>query len=285
MTEPHSSDGKDMPFVQHLLELRDRLLKMILVVVVILLVLMPFASDLFVLFADPLQKLMPEGTQMIAIDVAAPFFTPFKLTLMLSIFLAMPVIFYHLWAFVAPGLYEHEKSIVVPLLVSSTFLFYLGMAFAYFVVFPLLFGFMIGMTPDGVAMMTDISRYYDFVLKLLFAFGIAFEVPIATIILVRMDIVSPEALAAKRAHIIVGAFIIGMLMTPPDAISQTLLAVPIWLLFEIGLFLARMAKTKKAKKEKTESAADDGNYPLLSREEIETEIDRIEGKGNRKDDK
>jgi len=181
MTNPNSHSGKDMPFVQHLLELRDRLLKMILAIVVILLVLMPFATELFELLARPLLLLMPEGTEMIAIDVASPFFTPFKLTLMLSIFLAMPVIFYHLWAFVAPGLYKHEKSLILPLLASSTFLFYLGMAFAYYLVFPLVFGFMISMTPDGVEMMTDISRYLDFVLKLVFAFGIAFQVPIVTI--------------------------------------------------------------------------------------------------------
>jgi sec-independent protein translocase protein TatC len=223
MTDLNAS-GKEMPFVQHLLELRDRLLKMILAIILILLVLMPFANDLFSLLAEPLLHLI--DTPMIAIKVTSPFFTPFKLTLVLSIFLAMPVIFYHLWAFVAPGLYQHERSMILPLLVSSTFLFYLGMAFAYYVVFPLVFGFMINMTPSGVEMMTDISHYLDFVLKLLFAFGIAFQVPIATIVLVRMGIVTPQALAEKRPHIIVGAFIIGMLMTPPDMISQTLLAVP-----------------------------------------------------------
>jgi sec-independent protein translocase protein TatC len=267
MTTPNIPSGKDMPFVQHLLELRDRLLKIILAIVLILLVLMPFASDLFGLLAKPLLELMPEGTDMIAIDVASPFFTPFKLTLVLSIFLAMPVIFYHLWAFVAPGLYQHEKSLIFPLLTSSTLLFYLGMMFAYYVVFPLVFGFMIGITPDGVEMMTDISRYLDFVLKLIFAFGIAFQVPIVTIVLVRMDIVSTDSLANKRPYIIVGAFIIGMLMTPPDMISQTLLAVPIWLLFELGLFLARMTQAKKAKAEE-----DKPGYPLVTREEI----DRIE---------
>jgi len=276
MTDLNAS-GKEMPFVQHLLELRDRLLKMILAIILILLVLMPFANDLFSLLAEPLLHLMPENTQMIAIEVASPFFTPFKLTLVLSIFLAMPVIFYHLWAFVAPGLYQHERSMILPLLVSSTFLFYLGMAFAYYVVFPLVFGFMINMTPSGVEMMTDISRYLDFVLKLLFAFGIAFQVPIATIVLVRMGIVTPQALAEKRPHIIVGAFIIGMLMTPPDMISQTLLAVPIWLLFEIGLFLAR---TFGVKAETT--TADERKYPVISPEKMDSEIDRIEGKGDSK---
>jgi sec-independent protein translocase protein TatC len=247
MTDSNSSngnDGKEMPFVQHLLEIRDRILKMLLAVLVFLLVLTPFASDLFVHLANPLLALMPEGTQMIAIDVASPFFTPFKLTFMLSIFLAMPVILYHLWAFIAPGLYEHEKSLITPLLFSSVFLFYFGMAFAYYVVFPLVFGFMLSMTPTGVEMMTDISRYLDFVLKIFFAFGIAFQVPIVTIVLVRMGVVTPESLAAKRPHIIVAAFVIGMLMTPPDVISQTLLAVPIWLLFELGLVFSRVVHKK-----------------------------------------
>ena len=268
MTTPNTSNRKEMPFVQHLLELRDRLLKIILAVAVILLILMPFANDLFTILAEPLLHLMPENTQMIAIEVASPFFTPFKLTLVLSIFLAMPIILYHLWAFVAPGLYQHEKSMILPLLASSTALFYLGMLFAYAVVFPLIFGFMISMTPEGVEMMTDISRYLDFVLKLLFAFGVAFQVPIATILLVRMDIVSPEALANKRPHIIVGAFVVGMLMTPPDMISQTLLAIPIWLLFEVGLFLARRTSHRKKTKE---------DYPaVITPEEPKHEIKQIE---------
>jgi sec-independent protein translocase protein TatC len=234
----------EMPFVQHLLEIRDRILKMLLAVLLFLLVLTPFASDLFIHLAKPLLALMPEGTQMIAIDVASPFFTPFKLTFMLSIFLAMPVILYHLWAFIAPGLYEHEKTLIAPLLFSSVFLFYLGVAFAYLIVFPLVFGFMLSMTPTGVEMMTDISRYLDFVLKIFFAFGIAFQVPIVTIVLVRMGVVTPDDLAEKRPHIIVAAFVIGMLMTPPDVISQTLLAVPIWLLFELGLVFSRVIQKK-----------------------------------------
>jgi sec-independent protein translocase protein TatC len=271
MTDSNSSNG--MPFVQHLLELRDRLLKMILAVVLILLVLMPFATNLFTLLAEPLMAMMPEGTQMIAIDVVSPFFTPFKLTLVLSIFLAMPVILYNLWAFIAPGLYQHEKKMIYPLLVSSTFLFYLGMIFAYYVVLPLVFGFMINMTPQGVEMTTDISRYLDFVLKLLFAFGVAFQVPILTIVLVRMGIVTPEALANKRPHIIVAAFVIGMLMTPPDMISQTLLAVPIWILFELGLFFSRRVpqKTPPDKSDNQEEIP-----PAITKDEVEAEIIRIE---------
>ncbi len=265
---------KEMPFVQHLLELRDRLLKIIASVAIFLLILMPFANDLFHLLANPLLAELPEGTQMIAIEVASTFLIPFKLTLMLSVFLSMPVILYHLWAFVAPGLYDNEKSMIMPLMVSSTTLFYLGMIFAYYAVFPLIFGFMVGTTPEGVEMSTDISRYLDFVLKLLFAFGIAFQVPIATILLVRVGIVTPESLADKRPYIIVGAFIVGMLMTPPDMISQTLLAVPIWLLFELGLFISR---SMAAKREAADSVEDEPNL-ALSKDELEKEIAKIEDK-------
>jgi sec-independent protein translocase protein TatC len=271
MTEPNSPSGKEMPFVQHLLELRSRLLKIILTVVVILLVLMPFTNPLFSLIATPLINLMSEtGSKMIAIDVVSPFFTPFKLLLVISIFLAMPVILYHLWAFVAPGLYEHEKSLILPLLVSSTGLFYLGMLFAYLVVLPLVFGFMIYTTPVGVEMMTDISRYLDFVLAIFFAFGVAFQVPVATVILVWLEIVTPETLVEKRPHIIVGAFVIGMIMTPPDVMSQTLLAVPMWLLFEIGLFFARIALAKKKKAEAQEGA----NYPISNLDKMDAKLTR-----------
>jgi sec-independent protein translocase protein TatC len=242
-----NAPGGEMPFVQHLIELRDRLLRIVLAVLLVLLVLMPFAQELFTLFSQPLQNLLLESTgKMIAVGPVSPFFTPFKLTLVLSIFAAMPYILYHFWAFVAPGLYQHEKSIIFPLLVSSTFLFYFGIAFAHYVVLPLVFGFMIYITPPGVDMMTDISLYLDFVLKLFFAFGLAFQVPIVTVVLIWMEMVTPESLAQKRAYIIVAAFIIGMLMTPPDIISQTLLAVPIWLLFEVGLFLGRIMQARRA---------------------------------------
>lgn len=269
---PETFNTKEMPFVQHLLELRDRLLKIIASIALFLLVLMPFANELFHLLSEPLLAKLPEGTQMIAIEVASTFLIPFKLTLMLSVFLSMPVILYHLWAFVAPGLYENEKSMVMPLMVSSTTLFYLGMIFAYYVVFPLIFGFMVGTTPEGVEMSTDISKYLDFVLKLLFAFGVAFQVPIATILLVRVGVVTPESLADKRPYIIVGAFIIGMLMTPPDMISQTLLALPIWLLFELGLFISRSMAAKR------DAANSEEDNLALSKEELEKEIAKIEDK-------
>jgi sec-independent protein translocase protein TatC len=266
MAEPNSSNGKEMPFVQHLLELRDRLLKMILAITVIMLVLMPFASELFTVFSQPLRELLSEstGNTMIITHPVGAFFTPFKLTLILSIFLAMPYILYHLWAFIAPGLYQHEKSMIFPLLFTSTILFYLGIIFAHYAVLPVVFGFMIYMTPAGVEMMTDIGLYLDFALKLFFAFGLAFQVPIVTMVLLRMEIVTPESLAAKRPYIIVGAFIMGMLMTPPDAISQLLLAVPIWLLFELGLFFGRIVPARKA-----ETA--ENNYPVPA-QDINTEM-------------
>ena len=216
----------ELPFLSHLVEMRDRLLRVVIVVSVVFLCLFSFANDLYSLVAKPLLAHLPEGGTMIATEVASPFLTPFKLALVFSIFIAIPYILYQLWAFVAPGLYRNEKMLAFPLLISSIILFYAGMAFAYFVVFPLVFGFLIGIVPEGVAVMTDIAKYLDFVLKMFFAFGVAFEVPIATIILVAAGITTPESLAAKRPYLIVGAFVVGMMLTPPDVISQTLLALP-----------------------------------------------------------
>ncbi|KPJ93245.1 MAG: preprotein translocase subunit TatC [Gammaproteobacteria bacterium SG8_11] len=250
MSKPNDFPPQDQTFVSHLVELRDRLLRAVLAVLVIFLCLFAFANDLYTFLAEPLLRYMPEGTSMIATEVASPFLTPFKLTLVLSVFVAMPVILYQLWAFVAPGLYQNEKRLVMPLLLSSTILFYLGMAFAYYVVFPLVFKFLTGVAPEGVAVMTDISRYLDFVLKLFFAFGVAFEVPIATILVIWAGITTAESLAAKRPYIIVAAFVVGMLLTPPDVISQTLLALPMWLLFELGLVMSKLY-TKKPKEEES----------------------------------
>ena len=205
-------DSDEQPFISHLVELRDRLLKVVLVVIVIFLCLTPFANMLFTALSGPLKAHLPEGSSMVAIDVASPFFTPFKLALVMSIFIAMPFILYQLWAFVAPGLYLHERKRVIPLLVSSTALFYIGAAFAYFVVFPLVFGFLTHTAPQGVEVMTDISRYLDFVLMLFFAFGIAFEVPVFTVLLVWTGMVSQKSLRQKRPYIIVGAFVVGMLL-------------------------------------------------------------------------
>ena len=230
---------EEQSFISHLIELRSRLLRAVLATVAILIVLVPFSNRIYSVLAGPMLRHLPEGSSMIAIEVASPFLTPFKMSLMLAVFLAMPIILYQVWAFVAPGLYRHEKRIAIPILVSSSILFYLGCAFAYFVVFPVIFGFFNSVAPEGVAVMTDISKYLDFILTLFFAFGIAFEVPIATIIVVALGVTTPQQLAAKRPYVIVGAFAIGMLITPPDAISQTLLAVPMCALFELGIFMAR----------------------------------------------
>jgi sec-independent protein translocase protein TatC len=232
--------GVEMTFVEHLVELRDRLLRYVLAVVVLLLGLLPFSNELYKVLAEPLLRHMPEGTSMIATEVAAPFLTPFKLTLVTSIVIAMPIGLYQFWSFVAPGLYRNERRLVMPLMLTSSFLFYLGMAFAYYVVFPIMFGFFQAVAPDGVAIMTDISRYLDFVLKIFFAFGLAFEVPIATILVVWAGFTTPEALTAKRPYVVVGAFVLGMLLTPPDAVSQTLLALPMWALFELGVIFSRL---------------------------------------------
>jgi len=223
---------------------------------------------------------LPEGSSMVAIDVASPFLTPFKLVFLISIVLAIPVIFYHAWAFIAPGLYSNEKRLVFPLLVSSSLLFYVGMAFAYFIVFPLMFGFFTRAAPQGVAVMTDIGRYLDFVLKIFIAFGIAFEVPIVTLVLVKLDITTPNQLADKRPYVIVGAFIMGMLLTPPDVISQILLAIPVWLLFELGLALSRlMVNNKNSNNEtdtdKEEATKQEPRFASLTAEE--QEMERNEG--------
>ena len=221
-------------FLTHLIELRDRLLRSVLVVVVLLMPLLYFANDLYSLLAEPLLRHMPQGTQMIATEVASPFLTPFKLALIAAIFIAVPYLLYQAWAFIAPGLYQHEQKLVIPLLASSTVLFYSGIAFAYYIVFPLVFGFFIGIAPEGVAVMTDISKYLDFVLKLFIAFGIAFEVPIATILMCWTGMTTPEKLAEKRAYVIVGAFVIGMPITPPGITLPSPVGLPMGVFFEGG---------------------------------------------------
>lgn len=236
---PAELEDSTQSFVSHLVELRDRLIRSIIVVMLVFFGLAYFANQIYALLAGPLLQHMPAGTQMIAIEVASPFLTPFKLTLVVSVFLAMPYVLYQAWAFIAPGLYRHERRLIFPLLLASIILFYAGIAFAYFVVFPLLFAFLSAAAPPGVTVMTDISHYLDFVLTIFFAFGVAFEVPIATILLVWSGVVTREGLQEKRPYIIVLAFVIGMVLTPPDVVSQTLLAVPIWLLFEAGLLFSR----------------------------------------------
>lgn len=238
-TPPSESLDQEQPLVSHLIELRDRVVRMVVVVLVVLLALFPFANDLYTAVAGPLRAALPAGSSMISTRPIDPFLVPLKLSLQLAIFIAVPFILYQMWAFVAPGLYRHEKRLVVPLLISSTLLFYLGMAFAYFAVFPLVFGYLAQTPPEGVEVATDMGSYLDFVMTLFFAFGAAFEVPIATIILVWMGITTPASLRQKRPYVIVGVFVAGMLLTPPDVISQTLLALPMWILFELGIVFSQ----------------------------------------------
>jgi sec-independent protein translocase protein TatC len=233
-----------LPLVAHLTELRDRLLRALLAVLVVFICLFPFANDIYGFVSQPLRALLPEGATMIATEVASPFLTPFKLTLVAAIFIAIPYVLYQIWSFIAPGMYRHEKRLAIPLLASSVLLFYAGAAFAYYVVFPLIFGFFTSVGPDDIAIMTDINSYLNFVLKLFFAFGIAFEIPIAAVILIWAGITTPEDLVKKRPYIIVGCFVFGMLLTPPDVISQALLAVPMWILFEVGVFFGRFIQRR-----------------------------------------
>ena len=237
----------DQPLIAHLIELRDRLIRILVVILLFFLAFIAFANDLYAYLADPLQSLLPEGASMIATQVASPFLAPFKLALYLSVYCGAPMILYQLWGFIAPGLYDNEKKIAGPLLISSIFLFYAGMAFAYFVVFPLVFGFFTTIGPTGVTVMTDIDAYLSFVLKLFLAFGLAFEIPVATMLLIKAGIASPESLKSKRPYVFIGCFVVGMLVTPPDVISQTLLAVPMWLLFEVGLIGSRFLGQPKSK--------------------------------------
>jgi sec-independent protein translocase protein TatC len=232
-------DDQPQPLVAHLTELRDRLLRGVLAILLVFSGLFYFANDIYAFVSEPLRSLLPEGSTMIATEVASPFLTPFKLTLVTAVFIAIPYLFYQIWSFVAPGMYKKEKRLAIPLLVSSVLLFYAGAAFAYFVVFPLVFGFFTSVGPEDVQVMTDINSYLNFVLKLFFAFGLAFEIPIAALILIWTGITTPESLAKKRPYIIVGCFVFGMLLTPPDVISQSLLAIPMWILFELGVFFGR----------------------------------------------
>lgn len=290
----------EQPFMAHLIELRDRILRIVVVVIAIFLVLFFFANDLYHLVSAPLLAQLPEGSTMIATGVAAPFLTPFKLSLVSSIFLAIPYIFYQFWSFVAPGLYQHEKRLALPLIASSVILFYSGIVFSFYIVFPLMFAFFTATTPEGVAMMTDISQYLDFILKMFFAFGLAFEVPIVTIVLTITGVTNADKLAAKRPYIIVGSFVIGMLLTPPDIVSQTLLAIPVWLLFELGVIFSRIIGNRKAREEEVEKEPSAGNnepsagdnepsagdnepsadeeprYQAMTDAEMEAELDAIE---------
>ncbi|HHJ19435.1 MAG TPA: twin-arginine translocase subunit TatC [Gammaproteobacteria bacterium] len=285
-----------MGFLSHLIELRDRLLRMVIAIVIGIAVLFPFANEIYTFLAGPLTQHLPEGSSMIAIDVASPFLTPFKMVLMLSIVLTVPYLLHQVWSFIAPGLYKHEKRLAVPLLASSVILFYVGMVFAYYVVFPLIFAFFTSVVPDGVEVMTDINRYLDFVVMLFLAFGIAFEVPIVTVLLVMTGMTTVEKLKSYRPYIIVGAFVAGMLLTPPDVVSQVLLAFPMWFLFELGLLVSQYFLPKKDSDEASEpeptppphsgmssketaisnALMASETFKPLTDEEMDAELDRIE---------
>lgn len=224
--------------IAHLLELRTRLLRIGIAIIVVFLCLAPWSRNLYTFLAHPLLAHLPKGGSMIATEVTTPFLVPMKIAIMTAFLITLPHTLYQLWAFIAPGLYSHEKKLVAPLIVGSTFLFFSGMSFAYFLVFPVVFGFISKVTPEGVSMMTDIGKYLDFVLTLFLAFGITFEVPIIVIILVRMGLIEVKKLKEWRPYMIVGAFVLGAVFTPPDIVSQTMLAVPLWLLYELGIFLA-----------------------------------------------
>jgi len=262
-------------FISHLIEMRDRLLRAVIAVVVLFIVLFPWAQDLYALLAKPMLESLPQGGQMIATEVTTPFFVPIKVTMMTAFLLALPYVFYQAWAFVAPGLYQHEKRIGVPLVISSVILFLLGMAFAYFLVFPVVFGFIVGVAPEGVAVMTDIGKYLDFVMTLFLAFGITFEVPVAVVLLVKMGMVSIAKLREIRPYVVVGAFVVGAIFTPPDIISQFMLAIPMWILYELGIVVAAMI-TKPKPESDSDSEEQDPVYKPMSEAEMDAELDRIE---------
>jgi sec-independent protein translocase protein TatC len=255
-------------FISHLIEMRDRLLRAVIAVVVLFVLLFPWAQDLYALLAKPMLESLPQGGQMIATEVTTPFFVPIKVTMMTAFLLALPWVFYQAWAFIAPGLYQHEKRLGVPLVITSVILFLLGMAFAYFLVFPVVFGFIVGVAPEGVAVMTDIGKYLDFVMTLFLAFGITFEVPVAVVLLVKMGMVSIAKLREIRPYVIVGAFVVGAIFTPPDVISQFMLAVPMWLLYELGILVAAMITKPKPELEPV--------YKPMSEADMDAELDRIE---------
>jgi sec-independent protein translocase protein TatC len=255
MTDPAPDNAAQETFLSHLIELRTRLLHSVIAILVVVVALFPFAKDIYALLAQPLLQVLPQGATMIATDVTGTFLVPLKVTLMAAFLIALPYVLWQAWAFVAPGLYQHEKRLALPVIFSSVVFFAIGMAFAYFAVFPVAFGFFAGYTPAGVQMMTDIDKYLSFVLTMFLAFGLTFETPVVVIVLVRMGVVSLEKLRAARSYVIVGAFVIAAVVTPPDVVSQFMLAMPLWLLYELGLFLARFVSVPKKDGEAEEAAA------------------------------
>lgn len=265
-------DGTET-FISHLIELRDRLLRAVIAWIILFVCLFPFANELYTLLAEPMLAKLPEGGQMIATEVVTPFFVPIKVAMMTAFIITLPYILYQVWAFIAPGLYSHEKKFIVPMVVASFLLFACGMAFAYFLVFPVVFGFIIGIAPVGVAVMTDINKYLDFVITMFLAFGITFEVPIVVVALAYTGMVEIQQFKDARPYVVVGAFVIGAIFTPPDVVSQFMLAVPLWLLYELGVIIAGwMIRNKK----KEPDATEDDPYRPMSIEDMDKEFDRIE---------
>jgi len=265
-------DGTET-FISHLIELRDRLLRSAIAWIVLFVCLFPFANDLYTLLAEPMLAKLPKGGQMIATEVVTPFFVPIKVAMMSAFLGTLPYILYQVWAFIAPGLYSHEKKFIVPMVVASCLLFACGMAFAYFLVFPVVFGFIIGVAPVGVAVMTDINKYLDFVITMFMAFGITFEVPIVVIALAYTGMVEIHQFKEARPYVIVGAFVIGAIFTPPDVVSQFMLALPLWLLYELGVIVAGWMVRNKAKAPKT---PEDDPYQPMSIADMDKEFDHIE---------
>jgi len=284
----------DMTFIQHLVELRDKLLRSVVAILIIFIGIFPFANEVYSFIAAPIVGVLPTDTNIIAIGVISPFLTPLKMALIFAVYLAMPYLLYQLWSFIAPALYKHEKQLVIPLVVSSTILFYAGLLFSFYIVFPVIFGFLASIGPSIVDFTPDIQYYLDFVLKVSFAFGVAFEVPIATILLIMFGVTTVETLRKNRPYVIIGAFALGMILTPPDVISQTLIAIPMWLLFEAGLILAPLIKTRsRATKKDEENKKQNNNYKDSevnnqeedsSDSELEAEIDKIDDEFAKMDD-
>jgi sec-independent protein translocase protein TatC len=291
------ASNKEESFISHLIELRNRLIRAVVAVVLVFIVLFPWANDLYTLLAQPLIGKLPQGSQMIATGVASTFFIPLKVTMMTAFLITLPFVLYQMWAFIAPGLYLHERKLALPLLVASVLLFFIGMAFAYFLVFPVVFGFLAGATPEGVNFAPDIGAYLDFVMTLFIAFGVTFEVPVVVILLVLTNMVSVQKLREVRPYVIVGAFIIGAIFTPPDVISQIMLAIPLWILYELGIILAgllRKVKPAQAPAQDAQAVAPQASqhapyptypsdYEPLTYEQMEAELNRIEAENKTAD--
>lgn len=277
-----SQQLEKMPIVEHLVELRSALLRSVIAIVIFFLVLFPFADDIYTFIAAPIVQAIP-GSNLIAIGVISPFLTPLKMSLFLAIYIAMPYLLYQLWSFTAPALYRKEKKLILPLVISSTMLFYIGLLFSFYIVFPVIFTFLSSVGPESVDFAPDIQYYLDFILKVSFAFGVAFEVPIATILLIMFGATTAERLKKNRAYIIIGSFALGMILTPPDVISQILIAIPIWLLFEVGLFFAPFFKVRETVKQSNNKKSETQKNDWTD-EAHNTMMDEVESEMNKQDD-